>query len=245
MTIAEMHYDLKQKLNKIDSQQSVNLRIPEIDWKLNEAQEIFVKAIAEPRMYGSILASLGFETTQRTIEDIRTIVVNQDAVDECLAVEEITGTSSYLAELPEDYWFYVSSNVYGRKNDCTNVLLHPMVIQHDDRAGDSMFDKPSFEWRECNIRFFKDGIRIFTDGTFAIENMCLNYIKKPVFMHNADATAAKTYTDLQGTPLTETKDCELPETCHREIVDIAVAIITGDLQLPDLQTKLNKLKFNQ
>jgi hypothetical protein len=39
MTAREMHYDFKQKLNKIDSQKHRNLKVPEIDWKLNEAQE--------------------------------------------------------------------------------------------------------------------------------------------------------------------------------------------------------------
>ncbi len=50
MNIKEMHYDFKQKLNKIDSQQYRNLRVPEIDWKINEAYEVFVKSIAEPRV---------------------------------------------------------------------------------------------------------------------------------------------------------------------------------------------------
>ena len=43
MTIQEMHYDVKMKLNKVDSQQYRNLIIPQVDWILNEAQELFVK----------------------------------------------------------------------------------------------------------------------------------------------------------------------------------------------------------
>ena len=50
MNVRGMHYDVKQKLNKVDSQQYRNLRVPEIDWKLNEAYEIFVKSVAEPRI---------------------------------------------------------------------------------------------------------------------------------------------------------------------------------------------------
>ena len=44
-----MHYDFKKKLNKIDSQQKKNLLIPEIDWTLNEAQNLYVDIIAQPR----------------------------------------------------------------------------------------------------------------------------------------------------------------------------------------------------
>ena len=50
MTIEEQHYDFKMKLNKIDSQQYRNLIIPQIDWLLNEAQELFVKMVSNPRV---------------------------------------------------------------------------------------------------------------------------------------------------------------------------------------------------
>jgi hypothetical protein len=49
MTIKEMHYDFKRKFNKVDSQKNRNILVPEIDLYLNEAEEIFVKLIAEPR----------------------------------------------------------------------------------------------------------------------------------------------------------------------------------------------------
>ena len=77
MNAREMHYDFKQKLNKIDSQKYRDLIVPEIDWKLNEAQEVFVKVIAQPRLQ----SQLGFEINQRTINDIRTIVIDQKPVD--------------------------------------------------------------------------------------------------------------------------------------------------------------------
>ena len=64
MNISEMHYDFKKKLNKVDSEQNRNLLVPEIDWALNEAQELFIKWISEPRQR----SYLGFEKSQRRIE---------------------------------------------------------------------------------------------------------------------------------------------------------------------------------
>ena len=58
MDVREMQYDIKFKLNKVDSQQNKNLRGPEMDWAINEAHEIFIKTIAEPRIQNH----LGFET---------------------------------------------------------------------------------------------------------------------------------------------------------------------------------------
>ena len=45
MTVQEMHYDFKMKLNKIDSEQYRNLRVPEIDWLLNEILQIYHRVI--------------------------------------------------------------------------------------------------------------------------------------------------------------------------------------------------------
>lgn len=237
MNIKEMHYDFKQKLNKLDSQQYRNLRVPEIDWKINEAYEIFVKSIAEPRINNH----LGFETNQRTIDDIRTIVIN----DKELIPIRIDETSYYV-ELPENYMFYISANVIMSRKGCEDRIGRTILRQHDDRFEISPFDNSSFEWEEVNIRFYEKGIRIFTDGTFSIKKLKLNYIRKHAYIHNAeDFLPSKSYILPSGKLLTGTQNCELPEHTHREIVDIAVLITTGDLSLDNYQFKQAKINLNQ
>jgi hypothetical protein len=49
MTTKEMHYDFKRKLIKVDSQNNRNFLVPGKLTLLNEAEEIFIKLIAEPR----------------------------------------------------------------------------------------------------------------------------------------------------------------------------------------------------
>lgn len=230
-----MHYDFKQKLNKVDSQQYKNLRIPEIDWKLNEAYEIFVKSIAEPRYR----TKLGFEVNQRTIDDIRTIVLN----DVSLAPQ--IPESDYFV-LPTDYMFFLAGRATIRREGCPDVEARLMVQQHDDRHEESPFHRSSFEWREVNIRFVGNTIRVFTDSSFTIVDLKIDYIKKHNYIHNAqDFLPSSSYTLLDGTVLTGTKDCELPEHTHREIVDIAVLITTGEMQIPDYKIKQAKLNLNQ
>lgn len=239
MNIREMHYDFKQKINKIDSQKYRNLRIPEIDWKLNEAINVFVKIIAEPRLRNN----LGFEINQRTIDDIRTLVINQSfKLSNCVTTVAYDDMS-FLAELPEDYLFYVSSSVSATKGNCKNVNIRTKLRQHDDEHEESLFDSSSFEWREVNMRFFEKGVRLFTDGTFNIEAWCVNYIRKPVFVHNAEQYINNTYNLLDGTALTGSQSCDLPEHTHREIVDLAVLIATGDMQIPDYNVKQAKIKL--
>ena len=226
-----MHYDFKTKLNKIDSQQFRNLRIPEIDWMLNEAQELFVKKVAEPRGGNS---PLGFETSQRTIDDIRTVVVP----DYCSPV--LNGTVT----LPEDYWHYIGGSANISKGNCSNIKADLHIRQHDDEFESSSFAKSSFEWREINGVFNQNGIKIFLDPSFNVDEICINYIKTLNYIHFAEGFNNGSYRLPSGELLTGTSDCVLPKTVHREIVDIAVALASGNLQNPDVQAKMQKLNFN-
>lgn len=237
MDIKGMQYDFKQKLNKIDSQQYRNLRIPEIDWKLNEGLEVYIKSIAEPR----IKNHLGFERNQRTIDDIRTIVINDTYISPTQIDE-----NTYYVELPENYMFYLSSEIIMSRENCQDKKAVAILRQHDDRHKDSVLHNSSFEWGEVNIRFYENGIKIFTDGTFTINQLCLNYIRKHSYIHNAqDFLPTNSYNLPDGTVLTGVQNCELPEHTHREIVDLAVLITTGDLQIPDYQIKQAKINLNK
>ena len=202
MTIKEMQYDIKFKLNKVDSQQYRNLRIPELDWVINEAYEIFVKSVAEPRTSNY----LGFETSQRTIDDIRTIVVNDKNI-----IPTKLDNKTYVLSLPQDYMFYISASVVITKKNCSDRIARAILRQHDDRFESSPFDNSSFEWKEVNIRFYEDGIKLFTDGTFDIKEVKLNYIRKHAYIHNAqDFLPTRSYKLPSGVILTGTQNCELP-----------------------------------
>ena len=231
MNISEMHYDFKKKLNKVDSEQNRNLLVPEIDWALNEAQELFVKWIAEPRLR----SYLGFEKSQRSIDDIRTLVES----DKTITID------NSIAPLPEDYLFFVKADVLMDKGNCKGIKGRLYVRQHDDEFENSPFDKSNFEWRTVNGLFITQGVKVFDDGTFTNKELILSYIRKPKYIHNAQAFRNGTYQLPSGAVLTGTNDCELPEHTHREIVDIAVALVSGELLSPDFQVKLGKLNFNE
>ena len=238
MNIKEMHYDFKGKLNKLDSQQYRNLKVPEIDWKINEAIELFVKIVAEPKF----ATKLGFEISQRTIDDIRTLVENGESL------VAIGGDSkSKVFKLPDNYQYYVSTDEVMMSNylGCSLPAEKVFVRQHDDDFNSSPFDKSSFLWREVNITFFKEGIKVHTDGKFVVDSVKLNYLKAPDSVNNSESYVGGTYATLGGVVLTTNVDCNLPAHTHREIVDLAVAITTGDLQIPDYEIKKDKLGTNQ
>lgn len=242
MTIEEMEYDFKVRLNAIDSQKYVGMKIPEIDRVLNEARDILVKLIAQPRLKSEI----GFEINQRVIDDIRTIVVDQKLSNSQTFLaynnEYLPYDNRYIASLPDDYWFYVKSDIFADKLTCTDKKLKPVIVQHNDDE-EAYFTTSSFEWRKINISFNKDGILAYTDGTFIPKKIRLSYIKKSSFMHNAKDFEGGSYNTLSGTTLTGKQDCDLPFGVHSEIVDIAVLIQTGNLMY-NYQVKKDKLGLN-
>jgi hypothetical protein len=62
-------------------------------------------------------------------------------------------------------------------------------------------------------------------------------------MQNAQDYVGGTYKLPNGVILTGSQNCELPDHTHREIVDLAALIITGQLQIPDYQIKQSKISL--
>lgn len=237
MTIRDMHYDFRKKLNKIDSAQYRNITIPEVDRILNEAANIFVKSIANPRFAKEV----GLEMNQRTIEDLRTIII-----DEFSLAATTTNNIDYYVTLPLDYQFYINSKVVAVKPSCTNSVICDVIVRkHSEEHRSSPFDESSFEWREINIHFVGNQIRIFTDGTFSVSALLLDYLTIMPYMHNAQDFQGGTYTLPSGTVLTLSQDCVLPDIVHLEIVDLAVLLTSMELNSQDLQLKQNKIQLNQ
>jgi hypothetical protein len=231
MTTREMHYDFKKKFNKVDSQKNRNFLVPEIDWFLNEAAELFVKRVAQPKADNG----LGFEMSQRLIEDIKTLVVGGTW----------TAVTNNVITLPSNYLYFVRCRVKLSKGICTGKEAVLYVREHNDLFEESQFYNSSFEWREINGLYETQGIQAFTDGTFTIDEAKLSYIRKMAYMHNAQDFGTGSYNHPSGVTLTGTVNCDLPEHTHREVVDIAVMLAASEVQTSDLQGKIGKLGFNQ
>lgn len=111
MTVQDMHYEFKVKLNKIASGNYPNLLVPEIDWYLNEAQEIFIK-----QRYGVTNNKKGgFETSQKRIDDLRELVITLAIPAVVQAFPDLGLTQAYGAPLPSDYMFLVRAKAVATK----------------------------------------------------------------------------------------------------------------------------------
>ena len=234
--IKDMHYDFRVKLNRIDSAKYRDLKVPEVDRKLNEGINLFILLVAQPR----IRNQFGFETTQRTTDDIRLLVVNKKPLTENANLD---GEVFYT--LPPDYLYYLGADATASKGDCAGQQMDIIVVDHDDRSLNREFYKSDFEWRELNVRFFEDGIRAFPED-FNIDKFTLDYIKEHPYVHYAEGFETGEYQLPNGELLQGFQDCILPDITHAEIVDLAVLLATGDLELPLAnQLRAGQLRLKQ
>ena len=228
--IKNMHYDFKQKLNKIDSNAYIGLQIPEIDRILNRALNLYILLIAKPRLKNT---SLGFEKIQRTTDDIRPLVIDGKVI-----ASKFTNPPELLGKgtLPDDYLYYLSGSFAAERNGHTKEL-EMKVVRHNNRNRNTAFHDggfygSDFDWGVVNIRFNNKGIQAELKD-FELVVMSIDYIKKHPYMHFAEGFSANGYNLPNGELLEGFQDCILEEITHDEITDLAVLLATNDLVIQD------------
>lgn len=237
MKVQEMHYELKLRLNKVDSNQNRNFLIPEIDIALNNAQTLFVKTVSNPR----VSQHFGVETTQRNIDDLRPLIVH----DKQCTIEDNT------IKFEDNYLYFLNGYVYMDKGACSDVKARLYIQRHNDLYEENEFTKSSFEWRTVNGVFVEEGIKLTELQDVTYSNVTISYIRKPRLIYygsgfnNGNGYKLPGHTDYPSGSTSVDQDCELPESTHDDIVDIAAMIITGDLASPDYQYKMAKVRFNE
>lgn len=235
MNIQEMHYDFEKKLNKVSSEQYKNLLIPEIDWVLNEAQEIFVK---------NILKDPNFEAVPQNIEDIRTLITES---------KDLSVDSDNKVSLPIYYWRYLKGKVNILKNGVSK-RVRIYIRDEGEEFTNNYFENSSYEWNVVNGTIYNNSLKLYTDGTFTFDTgtspnnpVSITYVKNLTsnYIHYAEGFTSSGY-KMPGSNinLTGSRDSILPPHTHRKIVDIAVLITTGELESPNYKLKEEKLKLD-
>lgn len=257
MSIKRMHYLFKQKLNKIDSNQNINFRVPEIDVFLREAELMFIRQRILKNTHRAV-GSMDF--TNELSDDLISVI-------KTTTITEIVNNG---ITLPEDYLYYGVLSAKATKGNSTTILkgLFTPVVEELNS-----YNASSFEWGELNLKMRNNRIEFIVTNDFVISEVYLTYVKKPKIIHNAEDYSGtvtvsgttifeyydtyqripkglsvsianiilehtyqiKGYKDLAGMILFGYQDSELPYHTLDQIVDIAV--------LKALQSITNNMEF--
>lgn len=111
-TIEEMHYDFRLKCDRVDSLSQQDFNPAEIDWFLNEAQELVIKnKYSINNVYRA-----GLEHTQKRIDDLSSILIKYPEQPDIEPVIEDGIAELELSRLKYPYLHLVRLHAY--VNDC-------------------------------------------------------------------------------------------------------------------------------
>ena len=234
MSPEEMHYAVQQGLQRQGSYDYEDLLGEEIDLQLNRGVGVFVKNKVDK----SNADPLGFEQTQKRLDDIQSLIVSNNYVEE-LPEEEVNFTeeysfanNNYSFPLPDDYFLSLRIDASVKRNSTCNddtAVSVPVRIIRNNQVGFHMNNPFSTTKEESPIGTIKtNGGLILTDGVFRLVDFQMEYIKQPAKI----ITGSKYISPL---PVGNNIGCDLPEHTHFEIVDLAVAYLAASMERSNYQ----------
>lgn len=229
MTNLDFYTNFLRGINMLDSDDRPSTA--EVQQFLKSAVDKF----SETRYTGMNSKQESFESTQKRIDDLRTLVQNVEYLDS--DIEQVkegqkqqggNTWSMYQITIPENYWHFVKDDFYAQPICGTKQAKCWSV--HDGKFVDTWMDTTDvtkdtvgkflsnslsphiFQYGQATqLREMSDNyINIYTDGTYKPGSYYLTYLKNP------------TYIDVQTFETMRDEWKGLPEHTHREIVQIQV-----------------------
>lgn len=231
MVAKEMLYELELSVDRVSSKAASNLPLPAKVAYLNRGQIAFVLSKYE----GDNKARTGFEETQKRVQDLQRL----HKTNQPLAVTPFN-KEVFNAALSSATGFMLLTRIAAiraNQGECKNEPMKFFVETQTDDLNEDLRNpnrRPDFKWREVLYRIAEDIIQVFTDGTFAINSVVIDYLRYP---NRIDVAG---YKHFSGTLSTDV-DCELPPHTCPEIVRLAAMEFEFDINNPAAQSKAQKL----
>jgi hypothetical protein len=207
---------IKQRLNKLDSQDYDNLECWQIVEGFNKAQVEWTRR----QLHGINILKEGDEQSTRRKDDLQVLLSKQSL--------NLTDKEYYYkAPIPEEYLQWKRVDVYA-KQDCCDKRRMTVYLAEEGNLNLLLKDtnkKPSFEWSETFATLIGNDVNIYTNNDFQISSADLVYYRQPIKIQIQGCVDP--YTNLQST---QNVECEFKDDIIELIIDEAVAILAGDIE---------------
>jgi hypothetical protein len=208
---------IKQRLNKLDSQDYDNLECWQIVEAFNKAQVEWSRR----QLHGINVVKEGDEQSTRRKDDLQ-VLLNKTTLTN--AIDK--GDYSFV-NIPENYLQWKRVDVFAKK-DCCDKRRMVIYLAEEGNVSILLRDKlkqPSFEWAETFATLINNDINIYTNGEFDIQEVEFTYYRQPIKIQIQGCVDP--YTNLQSTV---NVPCEFKDDIIELIIDEAVSIIAGDIE---------------
>lgn len=218
MDNATIQLKVKQRLNKLDSNDYDNIEC----WQIVEAFNKGQVAWCRRNLHGLNVKQTGDEQSKRRIDDLQIILSEVP-----ITLDKKDGYYESVG-LPANYfeWKRVSGKAI---NDCCNDPRRMVIYLAEEANVDELLrDKnkqPNFDWGEtfCTL---KDGnLRIYTNNEFDIPDASLSYYRQP---RRIEITGCSNPYTLQTS--TVDVECEFKDDIIELFIDEAAKILAGDIE---------------
>lgn len=229
----ELHWEVRRRLNRFNSDHQKKITVPAMDSILNEALELLLQ---NATVFYEVREDMMLNLAPLEKRGIK-LQVTQDG-------------NKVRAELPED-WYKITrvvATATSPKCDSTEELIvRTFQTQKLSEGLISPYWKPSFEWRETiGLRNTEKYYDVYHNNDFTIQSVTIDYIKKHPRIQAPSLSEKGFYIDGYGNLAGEDKGLLLDSHYQkRQICDIAALIAMRDLSdIQDFQTQLNKIMFS-
>jgi len=207
---------LKQRLNKLDSQDYDNIECWQVVEAFNKAQVEW----ARRQLHGINLTKEGDEGSTRRKDDLHVLLVT-----EALAVSD--GNGYVDGAIPVDYLQWKRVDVFAKKDCCDNRRM-TVYLAEEGNLNQLLRDKakqPSFEWAETFATLKGNRVNIYTNNDFGIDTAALIYYRQPRKIQIQGCVDP--YTNVEST---QEVLCEFKDDIIELIIDEAASILAGDIE---------------
>jgi hypothetical protein len=207
---------IKQRLNKLDSNDYDNIECWQIVESFNKAQVEWTRR----QLHGINLVKEGDEQSTRRKDDLQVLLSTQTL--------SFTDKGDYsTAALPGEYLQWKRVDVFAKK-DCCDKRRMTVYLAEEGNLNQLLRDankKPSFEWAETFATLIGNQVHVYTNNDFEVGSADFVYYRQPIKIQIQGCVDP--YTSLQSPVNVE---CEFKDDIIEVIIDEAVAILAGDIE---------------
>lgn len=207
---------VKQRLNKLDSQDYDNIECWQITEAFNKAQVEWIRR----QLHGINIVKEGDEQSTRRIDDLQLLLGT-------INIPFVKSDISSYADLPANYLQWKRVDVTAKKGCCDDRRMS-VYLAEEGNLNQLLFDnakKPSFEWAETFATLKSNKVNVYTNNEFDISSGALTYYRQPIRIEIQGCvdpyTGVQTVTDVE---------CEFKDDIVELLIDEAASILAGDIE---------------
>ena len=209
---------IKQRLNKLDSQDYDNIQ----PWQMVEAFNKAQLQWGRRQIEGINITKAADEHSTTKVDDLQVILTTK-------ALDMYAHQLFEDSHLPDDYMAFKRVDAHAVKDCCVDSRhINVTYLAEEENISillDDYLKKPSFEWGETFCTLIGNRLRVYTAGEFKLDSVNFIYYRVPRKIEIAGTLNPYT---LQ----TSTTDvtCEFKDDVAEVMIDDAVQILAGDME---------------